>query len=214
MRKAWCGSDHLSRAIAPPPAGERIVRSTILSRTAPQPRAFLRSAWPCAQAFTLPVGRARGAPCKTVCTRSVSYPSALPLARGLRRNRQRIAFALPEGTSPRRPLANGQPSPCLWPVRTQFCSARPVRTPKEEQCFAQGLALPKTRRPQDRAEKGLRSSLSFPSCAHHRKSKCFAQGKALPKTRRPQDRAEKGLRSSLSFPSCAHQRKSNASHKA
>ena len=88
--------------------------------------------------------RARGAHCKTVCTRSVSYPSALPLAR-----------------SRRGALANGQSSPCLRAVRTQFCSARLVRAPPEGKCFAQIKALPKTRRPQDRAEKGLRESPSL-----------------------------------------------------
>ena len=42
--------------------------------------------------------RARGAHCKTVCTRSVSNPSARPLARGLRgAPANEMAFALPEG---------------------------------------------------------------------------------------------------------------------
>ena len=89
----------------------------------------------------------------------------------------RTARRLPSPKAPRQWAAFALP----WAVRTQFCSARLVRASKEEQCFAQGKALPKTRRPQDRAEKGLRSSLSFPPCAHQRKSNASHKAKRFQK---------------------------------
>ena len=89
----------------------------------------------------------------------------------------RTARRLPSPKAPRQWAAFALP----WAVRTQFCSARLVRASKEEQCFAQGKALPKTRRPQDRAEKGLRSSLSFPPCAHQRRENASHMAKRFQK---------------------------------
>ena len=98
-----------------------------------------------------------GAHCKTVCTRAVSYPLAMPLARGLRfgvaigrchwsafgEGPRASAPALrhPEDSTPME-----KPSTYPWIVRTQFSSARPVRAPKEEQCFAHGNRTAQTPR--------------------------------------------------------------------
>ena len=98
-----------------------------------------------------------GAHCKTVCTRAVSYPLAMPLARGLRfgvaigrchwsafgEGPRASAPALrhPEDSTPME-----KPSTYPWIVRTQFSSARPVRAPKEEQCFAHGIRTAQTPR--------------------------------------------------------------------
>ena len=75
--------------------------------------------------------------------------------------RQWIAFALPEGTHPRRLYTNGFTIALPLARAQQSCSARPVRAPKAGECFAQGKALPKTRRPQARDGKELRESLDL-----------------------------------------------------
>ena len=83
MRKACCGSAHLSQAIAVPPTGERFVVTDYLS----PPRLWPARLWKrfaMCLANVLPWVRARGAHCKTVCTRAMSKPMSVPLARVLR----------------------------------------------------------------------------------------------------------------------------------
>ena len=70
-------------AIAPPWAGERLVAAF----TFHSPRLWPARLWKrFTECFAIapPWVRARGAHCKTVCTRSVSHPLVLPLTRGLR----------------------------------------------------------------------------------------------------------------------------------
>ena len=72
------------------------------------------------EANALPLGRARGAPCKT------APRSANGEAIACHSRRSRGVAAPAKGT------------PLAWPLACaqQFCSARPVRAPKEEQCCA------------------------------------------------------------------------------
>ena len=67
----------------------------------------------------LPVGRARGAPCKTASRAANAETIAPPLAAG---------SAQPPESQRARPLPGAEP----------FCRARPVRAPQDSQCSAHG----------------------------------------------------------------------------
>ena len=122
-------------------------------------------------------GSARHRPFTSQCGSAPFVRSALPMARpmlflwgahGARPARLLSAQPMAKRLLAIRGGAGAWPPPLkaphwlgLWAVRTQFCSARPVRAPKEGQCFAHGKALPKTCRPRARAGKGLRESLGL-----------------------------------------------------
>ena len=70
-----------------------------------KPRASLRSALPGAQAFTLPLGRARGAPCKTALRSANCKAIAPPLARA-----KRFCRARPVRAPVARPMPGNRPA--------------------------------------------------------------------------------------------------------
>ncbi len=103
-----------------PPTRERFVAIAHLSPTTPVPARLWKRFAECF-ANAPPWVRARGAHCKTVCTRSACKPFAVPLARSLRGALANGAImALPKGTPPRRLHAIGQHWLCLWVVRSSF----------------------------------------------------------------------------------------------
>ena len=139
----------------------KVSGSAHLSLTAPVPARLWKRVALCF-AIALPWVRARGAHCKTVCTRSTCKTFAVPLARGLRgpSPMDSLCFVrrhtLPEDSSP------------LGSIRFAFglCARSfAVRAPCAHQ--RQGSASHKAKRFQKRAghragtEKGLRESLNL-----------------------------------------------------
>ena len=113
-------------------------------------------------------GSARHRPFTSQCGSAPFVRSALPMAtRGAPcKTAQRSANGEAIACHSRRSRGVAAPAkgnPLAWPLACaqQFCRARPVRAPKERQCFAHGKTLLKTCRPQGRGEKGLRGSLGL-----------------------------------------------------
>ena len=150
MRCAW------PRAL--PPTWERDVRIAHLSLTAPVPARFWKRFAKCL-ANAPPWVRARGAHCKTVCTRSVSNPFALPLARGRRGAPPMDSLRVAR----RRPLPEG--SPPMDSLRFAFgpCAAvlpcAPRARTKGRAMLRTRLSASKDAPATGKGEKGLRESL-------------------------------------------------------
>ena len=111
----------------------KVSGSARLSLTAPQPHRFWKRFAKCL-AIALPLGRAQGAPCKTTPRSADGEAIALPFAAGPGRKRPNQWLSVHATGSPACSIPLASPLACAQ----QFCSARPVRAPKEEQCFAQG----------------------------------------------------------------------------
>ena len=122
---------------------------------------------------------------------------------------QRARCPLSQYAPPRRLHANGEAFALPLDRAQQFCSARPVRAPTARKRFAQGKALPKTRRPRARIAKGpaLCTCLSRTNGSQTLRTRQSASKDA------PVTGADRERPSALHMP-FPHQRLANASHKA